>query len=187
MQSHVWPGKPLPTRVSSVSRTRGPWIRTKYTVFPKFCYTLIFLFQSLQNYDLYEYENKWAFHTFIMIITIILFNVTSSSSNDTAQTRSETLANFADEIFSHRGPWTINGWFQLLYTAVANFTGLAFNMRPDAVVEGVQVRRLWRPEVLGPKVHVWPQPLLNNVCGVCRRTILLEYVVCISSYFSHPR
>ena len=30
----------------------------------------------------------------------------------------------------------------------------ALNTRPDAVAEGVQVRRLWRPEVLGPKVHV---------------------------------
>ena len=56
-----------------------------------------------------------------------------------------------------------------------------------AVVEGVQVRRLWRLEVFGPKVHVLPQPLLDYFCGVCMRTILLEYVVCISSYSSHPR
>ena len=79
----------------------------------------------------------------IRIITIILFNVTSFSSNDTAQTWSETLANFTDEIFSHRGLWTITGRLQLLYTAVANCTGLALNMRPNAVVEGVRVRRLW--------------------------------------------
>ena len=122
-------------------------------------------------------KTNGAFHSFTMIITIILFNVTSFSSNDTAQTRSETLANFVDEFFFHRSPWTINGRLQLLYTAVANFTSLALNMRPDAVVEGVQVRRLWRPEVFRPKAHVWSQPLLNNFCGVCRRTILLEYVV----------
>ena len=47
----------------------------------------------------------------------------------------------------------INGRIQLLYTAVANFTGFALDMRPTAVVEGVQVRRLCRPEVLAPKVH----------------------------------
>ena len=31
---------------------------------------------------------------------------------------------------------------------------IAFNMCSDAVVEGVQVTRLWRPEILGPKAHV---------------------------------
>ena len=70
----------------------------------------------------------------------------------------------------------INRRLQLLYTAVANFTGLAFNMRPDGVVEGVQVRRLWRPEVLGPKVHVL-EVFEHFLRCVYRRTILSEYVV----------
>ena len=72
-----------------------------------------------------------------MIIIIILFNVTSFSSNDTVQTKSKTLASFADEIFSHRGSRNNNGGLQLLYTVVANVTGLALNMRPDPVVEDV--------------------------------------------------
>ena len=87
-------------------------------------------------------KTNGAFNTWIRIIAVILFNVTSFSSNDTDQTRSETPANFADKMFSHRGPWTINGRLQLFYIAVANFTGLALNMRPDVVVEGVQVRWL---------------------------------------------
>ena len=131
----------------------------------------------------YNYENKWGFSYIFYdyynnIIQCDLLQQQWQGSDEV-----ETFANFPDKIFSHRGPWTINGRLQLLYTAVANFTGLALNISPDAVVEGVQVRRLWRPEILGPKVHVWPPPLLNNVWGVRRSTILLEYVVCISSYF----
>ena len=126
-----------------------------------------------------------AFYTFIRVITIILFNVTFSSDN-TAQTRSETFANFADEIFSHRGPWTIDGRLQLLCTGVANCTGLASNMRPDTVVEGVQVRRVAARSPWARSSCLTPATLAN-VCGVCRRTILLEYVVRISGYFSHPR
>ena len=64
----------------------------------KLCYTFIFLFHKVSKITIYKNTKAdGSLHTFIRIITIILFNETSFSSNDTAQTRSGTLANFADE------------------------------------------------------------------------------------------
>ena len=56
--------------------------------------TLWYFYFEVSKIKIYmNTKTNGAFHTFIRIITIILVNVTSFSSNDTAQTRSETLAN----------------------------------------------------------------------------------------------
>ena len=75
--------------------------------------------------------------------------------NDGLHTLAERFAHVHNVLLVHPLPLLLDGQLQLSKIFVANFTSLGLNLPPDAVVQGIQIRALWRPESLRPELHVF--------------------------------
>lgn len=65
--------------------------------------------------------------------------------------------------------------------------GFGLNVRPDAEVQGVEVRAGGRPKLLGPEGSVLGEKLLSCFSSMGGGSILLKHLVSITSNLFHPR
>ncbi len=89
-------------------------------------------------------------------------NLAVISSKNSLETTTEGVTHIDDVVLAHLLPLSLNRGLQVGNAVVAHSAGLGLHLPPDAVVQWVQVRALWRPEVLGPKIHVFGHPILHT-------------------------
>ncbi len=117
-----------------------------------------------------------------LIINVIFFCV-----NNSLQVASEGPAPVDDALGGHAIPLLIHRGLEGINIGVANSTGPGLNLPPESKVQGVGIRGVWRPELLGPEWDVGLQPLLGLLGGVGGGAILLEDHVHVWVVVPHPR
>ena len=125
-----------------------------------------------------DIETKTTLNSFITVFTIYLLNVAAFSLDNPIQTRLKPFANFMHIILPLWNPHTVDWCFQLVHIAVVAFASLTLNVRPNAEIKQVQIRRIW-----GSEVHLWLQSLLDYFCGVSWCFILLEDILSLFVIF----
>jgi len=98
--------------------------------------------------------------------------------NHFLQTGSEPAASGPDVLWQHRAPGWLDGWWQRPHIQMRSSASLLGNVGPNAVVQGVQVWAVWRPDVVWPKLDVIVlKPLLCLLGCVAQGTILHQHVI----------
>ena len=109
-------------------------------------------------------------------LDILFVNFTAFGLDDGLQPAPEGLTHVHDVVPLHGPPLVGDGAPQVVDTTVADTAGPALNVPPDAEVQGVEVRALWRPGCLRPELHVLLHPLLDDIGRVGRGAVLLEHI-----------